>query len=297
MLTLKQIDLKNEKTTTIVIPVCEDKNIHTEKTIISLVKKARTSKQFKGRKDDELIFYHIQDVGAPCVIFLGIGKAAEADAEVWRIFASKAVRMGIKKELTSASVVVPSAKKTGMKKDRLIVSLSEGALLGNHRFDLYKKKKKLKPLKIINLLTASNVTAELEKQTARTALICDGAILAREWVSIPPNDKRPARFAKLIVKQAQKENLNITVLKEKELKKKKCGAILAVAAGSQSKPRMIVLSYEPKNAKKNGCPDWQRRHFRFGGHQFKTGRFAGYDENGYGRCRCSCRNHDHPGAN
>jgi len=250
MLTLKPINLKKEKTETIVIPVCEDKNIHTEKTIISLVNQAKTIKQFKGRKDDELIFYHLQDVGAPCVIFLGIGKAAQADAEVWRVFASKAVKMGIKKELSSVSVVVPSAKKTGMEKDHLIVSLTEGALLGNHRFDLYKKKKKLKPLKIINLLTAWNVTAELEKQTARTALICDGAILAREWVSIPPNDKRPARFTKLIVKQAQKVNLNITVLKEKELKQKKCGAILAVAAGSQSKPRMIVLSHEPKNAKK-----------------------------------------------
>ncbi len=250
MLTLKSINLKKEKTETIVIPVCEDKNIHTEKTIISLVEKARKIEQFKGRKNDELILYHPEDVGAPCVIFLGIGKAADADTEVWRVFASKAVKMGIKKELTSVSAVVPSAKKTGMEKNRLIESLSEGALLGNHRFDQYKKKKKLKPLKKINLLTAWNVTAELEKQTARTARICDGAIMAREWVSIPPNDKRPARFAKLIVKQAKKVNLKITVLKEKELKQKKCGAILAVAVGSQSKPRMIVLSYEPKNAKK-----------------------------------------------
>ncbi len=250
MLALKLIDLKQEKTAAIVIPVCEDKNIHTEKTIISLVKKAKTIKQFKGRGDDELILYHLQDLGAPCVILLGIGKAADADAEVWRVFASKAVKMGINKKLSSASVVVPSSKKTAMEKDRLIVSMAEGALLGNYRFDQYKKKKKLKPLKKINLLTASNVTAELEKQMARTARICEGAILAREWVNIPPNDKRPARFAKLIVKHARKANLNITVLKEKELMQKKFGAILAVAAGSQSKPRMIVLSHEPKNAKK-----------------------------------------------
>jgi len=250
MLPLKPIDLKSEKTETIVIPVCEDKNIHTEKTIISLVNQAKVIKQFKGRKDDDLIFYHLPDVGAPCVIFLGIGKAGDADAEVWRVFASKAVKMGIKKELTSASVVVPSAEKTGMEKNRLIESLTEGALLGNHRFDQYKKKKKLKPLKKINLLTAWNVTSELAKQAARIALICDGAILAREWVSLPPNDKRPARFAKLIVKQALKVNLKIVVLKQKELKQKKCGAILAVAAGSQSKPRMIVLSHEPPNARK-----------------------------------------------
>jgi len=250
MLTLKPIDLQNEKNATIVIPVCEDKNIHTEKTIINLVKTAKTIKPFKGMEDDELILYHLQDVGASCVIFLGIGKAADADAEAWRIFASKAVKTGLKKKLSSVSVAVPSAKRAGMEKDRLIVSMVEGALLGNHRFDLYKKKKKLQPLKDINLLTASNVTAELEKIAARTAIVCKGTILAREWVSIPPNDKRPARFTKLIVKQAKKENLNITVMKEKELKRQKCGAILAVAAGSQSKPRMLVLSHEPKNAEK-----------------------------------------------
>ncbi len=107
MLTLKPIDLQNEKTAAIVIPVCEDKNIHTEKMIVSLVKTAKTIKPFKGREDDELILYHLQDVGAPCVIFSGIGKAADADAEVWRVFASKAVKTGSKKKLSSVSVVVP----------------------------------------------------------------------------------------------------------------------------------------------------------------------------------------------
>jgi len=253
MLTLKPIDLKNEKTATIVIPVCEDKNIHTENTIISLVTKAKKIKPFKGRKDDELILYDLRDTSATCVIFSGIGKTADADAESWRVFAGKAVKRAIKKELSSVSLVVPSAKKVAMTTDRLMVSLAEGALLGNHRFDLYKKKKKLKPLKPlkqIDLLTDLNITAELKASAARTARICKGALMARDWVSMPPNDKRPAQFARLIVKQAKKVNLNVTVLKEKELKQKKCGAILAVAAGSRSKPRMIVLSHEPPNARK-----------------------------------------------
>ncbi len=247
---MNTLDLENEKTEMIAIPVCEDKNIHTDKAIAALVKKAQKMKEFKGEKDDALLFYDLKEVGAPRVLFLGLGAADETDAEAWRVFASKAVKMAVKKKLTSASVVAPASKKSDLDQERLFVSLAEGALLGNHRFDQYKKKKKLKPLKTINVLTNSNINADLEKLMARTSDICDGSIQAREWVSTPPNDKRPARFAKLIVKAARKANLDITVMKEKELKQKKCGAILAVAAGSQSKARMVVLSHEPKKAQK-----------------------------------------------
>ncbi len=250
MLTVNTLDLENEKTEIIAIPVCEDKNIHTDKAIAALVKKAQKMKEFKGEKDDELLFHDLKEVGAPRVLFLGMGAADETDAEAWRVFASKAVKMAVKKKLTSASVIAPISKKIALDQERLFVSLAEGALLGNHRFDQYKKKKKLKPLKTIHVLTDSNISADLEKLMARTSAICNGSIQAREWVSTPPNDKRPARFAKLIVKAARKANLDITVMKEKELKQNKCGAILAVAAGSRSKPRMVVLSHEPKKAQK-----------------------------------------------
>ena len=50
--------------------------------------------------------------------------------------------------------------------------------------------------------------------------------------------------------QAKKEKLTVKLLDEKALKQKKFGALLAVAAGSQSKPRLLILEYKPKGAKK-----------------------------------------------
>jgi leucyl aminopeptidase len=44
--------------------------------------------------------------------------------------------------------------------------------------------------------------------------------------------------------------LKIDVLAEKDLKRKKFGAMLAVAAGSDSKPSLVVLEHNPKKAKK-----------------------------------------------
>jgi len=51
MLYLKSVDLKKEKIESLVIPVCEDKNIHEDKTILSLIRKAKKIKAFKGGKD------------------------------------------------------------------------------------------------------------------------------------------------------------------------------------------------------------------------------------------------------
>ncbi|PQP32712.1 hypothetical protein C6A36_03040, partial [Desulfobacteraceae bacterium SEEP-SAG10] len=62
--------------------------------------------------------------------------------------------------------------------------------------------------------------------------------------------KRPEHFTRSIVSLARKENLKVTVLGEKELKQKKFGAIMAVGAGSQSKPRMVILEHNPKGSKR-----------------------------------------------
>jgi leucyl aminopeptidase len=52
-----------------------------------------------------------------------------------------------------------------------------------------------------------------------------------------------------MISLAKKEKLNVTVFDEKTLKQKKFGAILAVAAGSQSKPRLLMLELRHKKTK------------------------------------------------
>jgi leucyl aminopeptidase len=128
--------------------------------------------------------------------------------------------------------------------------LGEGAVLGNHLFSRYKKDEKLKPLKMVYLLTDADTAKKHAKATGRTETVCQGTLLAREWVNTPPNDKPPARFAQAITRSAGKENLKISVLDERALKQKKFGAMLAVASGSENKPRLVVLEYRAKGAKK-----------------------------------------------
>ena len=250
MIRLKSVDLKKEKVESLVIAVCEDKNVFDDKIIISLIKKAKKIGEFKGDKDDEVIFYNLPEVKAERVIFIGLGKLEKIDIETLRAATGKAVKALIKKKLSNVLMAVPVAKKINMEMTVLLEAMLEGAYLGNHIFDRYKKEKKDIPVKKINFLVRPDETRKYSRLSSRVNTICQGTILAREWGSTPSNDKRPERFARSIVTLAKKENLKVTVLGEKELKQKKFGAIMAVAAGSWSKPRMVILEHNPKGSKK-----------------------------------------------
>ena len=250
MIRLKSVDLKKEKVESLVIAVCEDKNVFDDKIIISLIKKAKKIGEFKGDKDDEVIFYNLPEVKAERVIFIGLGKLEKIDIETLRAVTGKAVKALIKKKLSNVLMAVPVAKKINMEMTVLLEAMLEGAYLGNHIFDRYKKEKKDIPVKKINFLVRPDETRKYSRLSSRVNTICQGTILAREWGSTPSNDKRPERFARSIVTLAKKENLKVTVLGEKELKQKKFGAIMAVAAGSWSKPRMVILEHNPKGSKK-----------------------------------------------
>jgi leucyl aminopeptidase len=249
MIKLKSIDLSITKVSTLVIPVCEDKQIH-KGLPVSLASEAKKLKEFSGKKDEVLTLYSPSGLKVERVIFIGVGKHEQLDSEAIRSFAGKAVKSCIKKGLTKVVITPPFPQKLGLKISAVLEAVTEGACLGNHIFDKYKQEKKIKPLRDITILTSSDNVKKYAKLTRQTATICAGTLMARDWVSTPANDKTPSSLGRVIVNLAQKENLKITVLTEKHLRQGKFGAILAVGAGSQNKPRMVVLEYTSTGAKK-----------------------------------------------
>jgi len=270
MLNLKSVDLKKEKIESLIIPVCEDEHIHEDKTIRSLIDGAKKVKAFTGGKDDEVVLYHHPGVKAESIIFIGLGKLDKIDMESLRSMTGKAVKAVIKMQHGEAFVAVPSAAKVKIKMETVLEAMMEGAFLGNHLYHKYKKEKKRQPLRQINFITDPGEAKTYRSVPPRISTICQGTLLAREWVSMPSNDKIPELFAKSIVTLARKEKLKITVLGEKEMKQKKFGAILAVAAGSRKKPRMVILEHNPVKTKKTVALVGKGVTFDSGGINLKT---------------------------
>ncbi len=248
MLKLRSIDFANLKTDAILIPVCRNKPIYDEKQINSLVNKALTLKEFKGKKGEQLVLHNTPHLQSSRIILIGLGDVSEIDPEALRAASGSAVKFCIKNKFSELSILIPLANKMKQTRSGLLESIMEGALLGNHLFDKYKSRKKYKKLKKIDLIVKPADRKKFGNLLTQTKIVCDGTLLAREWVSTPPNEKRPEQFIKDMVRTAKKEHLKVTVFKEKELKQKQFGGILAVAAGSLSKPGLVILEHDPKEA-------------------------------------------------
>ena len=228
MIGLKAVDLKTQKIDTLIVPVCEDKNIHDDRIINAIIKMALKLKEFKAAKGDQVTLYDLKDLNTKRVIFVGLGKLKKIDLEALRSFCGAAVNRCIKAGLEIIWIAVPAAANLKMDLPATVEAMMEGACLGNHLFNKYKKEKKKKPLKHINFLVKQERLGKLRRIGPKVSTLCAGTILAREWISTPSNEKTPEQFTRSIVAQARKHGLKARVLREKDLKQNKFGALLVL---------------------------------------------------------------------
>ena len=245
---LKSLNLKTAAVETLVVPVCEDAELHPNPVLSALAAAAKALPEFSGKSGEMLTLHAPQGISLSRAIFLGLGPLAAIDREALRRFAGAAVQRCIGCRLAEALIAVPAAARLKFTVPELLTALMEGAFLANHRFDRYKAEKKETPLARLAFLVQSRVARQYRDLPGRVAAVCGGTLLAREWVSMPANDKRPAQFVEALTERARTENLDVTVLDERALKKEKLGALLAVGGGSDSKPALVLIDYHPRGA-------------------------------------------------
>jgi leucyl aminopeptidase len=85
--------------------------------------------------------------------------------------------------------------------------------------------------------------AALAQALAEAEATADGADLARTLGNLPPNVCTPAYLAEEAGRLAKQFKLGIEVLERRDMEKLGMGALLAVTAGSQQPPKLIVLRY------------------------------------------------------
>ncbi len=243
-LTIRQPD--QQAIDTLAIPVCEDADIHDSPVIQQLVSRANALEEFSAKSKEQVTFYDPPEAGVRRVIFVGLGKQEDIGARRLRAFAGKVVGKCIAGGLEKLVLAVPTARGVALEPAVVIRSLAEGAVLGNHVFGRYKKSGDKKPLKKIRLLVKPTDLQLYQSLVERITEICRATHLARDWVNIPANDKRPAQLAEILQEAGKKAGLRARVLDELQLEQMGCGAILAVAGGSQSPPRMVVLEHGPE---------------------------------------------------
>ncbi len=129
-----------------------------------------------------------------------------------------------------------------------------GARLASQRFTKLRTRPQPgdpKPVQRLAILAkASPATA---RTLARLEALASGVATARTLVNEPANLLGPEEFVQR-ARGLKKLGIKVEVLEEKQLRRLGMGALLAVGAGSERRPRLLVLHWKGPKAKKGRSP-------------------------------------------
>ncbi|PLP59550.1 leucyl aminopeptidase [Mesorhizobium loti] len=113
-------------------------------------------------------------------------------------------------------------------------------VLGGYAFTRYGKK----PTKALRFVLPAGVDAD------RVGRVAEGVFLVRDLVNTPTSDMGPEALEKAVRVLANRHKASISVIKGDDLIKKNFPMIHAVGRASADAPRLIDLTWGPKNAPK-----------------------------------------------
>lgn len=171
----------------------------------------------------------------------------ELSDELFRSAAANAIKAAMKYDYTSLKLA--QYGQTHFK------ALIEGIVLGSYTFDSYKSEPK--PSSLVEVIFSNEDTNgsdedtnDLEKILAQSLIISKATNFVRNLVNQTPYDMTPQGMSVVAQSLAKSNSLECTVLDVNGLQDEKMEAMIAVGRASINPPRLIHLSYKPKNPKK-----------------------------------------------
>lgn len=211
--------------------------------------RAIADENFEGKSKQTLNFNSLGRLRTQRLILIGLGGNKDAGASALLALGSQAVRQGNHHGAKDLLVVIPQHVIENVDTAALV---ARGVLLGDYRFDRYKKDKgrNLTVTKVQLHLPDGKATSEQKESLTQADVVSRAVKLARDLVNEPANEIYPESLAGIANKVAKSGNFSCRVYEPSELKKLNMNLLLAVGQGSDHTPRLVHLSYQPKGGKK-----------------------------------------------
>jgi leucyl aminopeptidase len=202
--------------------------------------------ELEGRLGRSLVLHLNGELSAARLVVAGAGPRERVDAEAIRTAAAAAARRlrrvgGSVLWLLDESLPVPAADQAA--------ALVEGTILGSYSAARWKTEGDL-PRPIEQIVIGHFESDELRAAVERAALVAEHANSARDLANAPPNELTPARLAEHAERLAGRhDHLRAESLGPAEIDALGMGAFAAVASGSANEPRLVVVRYDPPDAR------------------------------------------------
>ena len=195
---------------------------------------------FEGKPGQTLV---IPASAGPALIAVGVGKPSELSAALLRNAAAAFLRAAGKRAHLATSL----ADIEGVDARTAAQAVVEGVALANYRYVGLKTDKTGSPASTLSLIVGPTRAAAARIGADRGLVVAEAACLARELANTPPAYLTAPKMADKAVALAAETGLTVEVFNRDQLIAMGCGGIVGVNAGSVEPPRMVRLTYTPKN--------------------------------------------------
>ena len=182
--------------------------------------------------------------GDTTMIAIGVGDPGSIDSKGLRAAAAAFARAASKHaELATnlADVADVEARVAGQ-------VVTEGVLLASYRYiGLKNGSKDASRLATLTLVVGDKRHKAVEQGAARGHVIAGATALARELANTPPTHLNAKDLAAKAVDIGSAAGLHVEVFNKDQLEQMGCGGLLGVNRGSTEPPRMVKLTWSPKN--------------------------------------------------
>ncbi len=203
---------------------------------------------FAAKLGQTAVLYSKAGMNFKRAILVGLGKRDELDTEKIRRaygFSGRKMRELKLKSVTLHSFEGNVGRITLRASSQAMV---EGIALSQYKLDRYRSDEEAKAPTIERLTMVKENRkglGEVKKGAEKGDVFSRATNFARDLGNMPGNHLTPTRLAAEASKLAQQHKFKCTVLSAAELRKLKMNTFLAVAAGSQQPPKLILLEYAP----------------------------------------------------
>ncbi len=181
-------------------------------------------------------------------VAVGVGDPGTIDAAALRSAAAAFARAVPKHAQLATNLADVADGADGLDPRAAAQAVTEGVLLASYRYvGLKNDPKNASRLEGLTLIAAAKRSKEVASGAERGKIVAAAAAFARELANTPPTYLNAKDIADKAVTLGSEAGLDVEVFNKDQLEQMGCGGLLGVNRGSTEPPRMVKLTWSPKN--------------------------------------------------
>jgi leucyl aminopeptidase len=206
------------------------------------------SGDFTGKLGEVVVLYPRGTIPARRVILVGLGVRELFNGDVARRAAAHAIQRAGDLKVSRVASILHGA--SHLSAEIAARAVTEGSLLALYQYRGQKTDPTPEALpKTLELMIFDEGDVPAAERGIRDGMaVAAGVRLARDLVNLPPNVCTPAHLGDTVTELGKTSGLRVEVLEKAQIESLKMGALLAVAQGSETPPRFLILEHNPERA-------------------------------------------------